>query len=106
MLGRYKLGIQNRAHSTTGEKMERNVRVGLAQLEIALNRAATPGGFESRDIAVDPAYQQLRAANNIANENIETAEMYQDAAMQWGAWGGWGAGWGPMGMGVGVGRFR
>jgi hypothetical protein len=52
------------------------------------------------------AYQQLRVANNIANENIETAEMYQDAAMQWGAWGGWGAGWGPMGMGVGVGRFR
>jgi hypothetical protein len=52
------------------------------------------------------AYQQLRAANNIANENLETAEMYQDAAMDWGAWGGWGMGWGPMGMGVGVGRFR
>jgi hypothetical protein len=52
------------------------------------------------------AYQQLRAANNIANENLETAEMYQDAQMQWGAWGGWGMGWGPMGMGVGVGRFR
>jgi hypothetical protein len=52
------------------------------------------------------AYQQLRAANNIANENLETAEMYQDAAMNWGAWGGWGTGWGPMGMGVGVGRFR
>jgi hypothetical protein len=52
------------------------------------------------------AYQQLRAANNLANENLATAEMYQDAAMQWGAWGGWGMGWGPMGMGVGVGRFR
>jgi len=52
------------------------------------------------------AYQQLRAANNIANEQLETAQMYQDAAMQWGAWGGWGMGWGPMGMGVGVGRFR
>lgn len=51
------------------------------------------------------AYQQLRAANNIANENLETAEMYQDAAMDWGAWGGWGMGWGP-GMGLGVGRFR
>jgi hypothetical protein len=50
------------------------------------------------------AYQQLRAANNIANENLETAEMYQDAAMDWGAWGGWGMGWGPMGMGIG--RFR
>jgi hypothetical protein len=51
------------------------------------------------------AYQQLRAANNIANENLETAEMYQDAAMDWGAWGGWGMGWGPMGMGLGVRRF-
>src|SRR6266536_241779 len=52
------------------------------------------------------AYQQLRAANKLANENLETAEMYQDAEMNWGAYGGWGAGWGPMGMGVGVGRFR
>jgi hypothetical protein len=51
------------------------------------------------------AYQQLRAANNIANENLETAEMYQDAAMQWGAWGGWGVGWGPMGIGLGPRRF-
>jgi hypothetical protein len=24
--------------------------------------------------------------------------------MQWGAWGGWGVGWGRMGYGVGVGR--
>jgi hypothetical protein len=51
------------------------------------------------------AYQQLRAANNLANENLETAEMYQDAAMQWGAWGGWGMGWGPMGVGLGPRRF-
>ena len=51
------------------------------------------------------AYQQLRAANHIANENLETAEMYQDAAMSWGAWGGWGMGWGPMGMGLGPGPF-
>src|SRR4029453_17186777 len=51
------------------------------------------------------AYQQLRAANNIANENLETPEMYQDAAMQWGAWDGWGVGWGPMGMGLGPRRF-
>src|SRR6476661_5514558 len=34
------------------------------------------------------------------------AYQQQDAAMQWGAWGGWGMGWGPMGMGVGrYGRF-
>src|SRR5437763_12931992 len=45
------------------------------------------------------AHQQLRAANNIAQENLETAEMYQDAAMQWGAWGGWGHGLGTDGNG-------
>jgi hypothetical protein len=46
------------------------------------------------------AYQQLRATNRLAKENLETAEMYQDSAMQWSLWGGWGAGmgvWGPMG---------
>jgi hypothetical protein len=45
------------------------------------------------------AYQQLRADKKLAQENVETAEMYQDAAMQWSLWGGWGAGegvWGPM----------
>ena len=51
------------------------------------------------------AYQQLRAANNIAQENLETAQMYQDAAMNWGAWGGWGVGWGAMGMGLGPRRL-
>ena len=51
------------------------------------------------------AYQQQRATNKLAEENLETAEMYQDAEMNWGAWGGWGAGWGPMGMGIGVRRF-
>src|SRR5206468_11801038 len=29
------------------------------------------------------AYQQLRATNKLAQENLETAEMYQDAEMQW-----------------------
>src|SRR6266478_9105597 len=52
------------------------------------------------------AYQQLRATNRLAQENLETAELYQDSAMNWSAWGGWGAGWGRMGMGAGVGRFR
>ena len=50
------------------------------------------------------AYQQMRAQRQLAQENLQTAEMYQDAAMQWGAWGGWGVGWGRMGYGVGVGR--
>ena len=40
------------------------------------------------------AYRQLRLANKLANENLEAAEMNQDASMNWGAWGGWGApGW-------------
>ena len=48
------------------------------------------------------AYQQLRAANKLAKEDLETAETYQDAEMQWSLWGGWGGGagfgpWGPMG---------
>jgi hypothetical protein len=46
------------------------------------------------------AYQQLRTANRLAMENLETAEMYQDAEMEWSLWGGWDSGfgsWGPMG---------
>jgi hypothetical protein len=46
------------------------------------------------------AYQQLRATNKLAKEDLETAEMYQDEEMQWSLWGGWGGGfgpWGPMG---------
>ena len=50
------------------------------------------------------AYQQLRAQRQLAQENLQTAEMYQDAAMDWGTWGGWGAGWGRMGYGAGIGR--
>ena len=43
------------------------------------------------------AYQQLRTANKLAKEDLETAETYQDAEMQWSLWGGWGggAGFGP-----------
>jgi hypothetical protein len=36
------------------------------------------------------AYKQLRLANQLANENLEAAEMNQDASMDWGTWGGWG----------------
>ena len=44
------------------------------------------------------AYQQARARKRaLADENLETAEMYQDSSMQWGAYNGWGAGWGGMG---------
>jgi hypothetical protein len=50
-------------------------------------------------------YQQLRADNKLANENLETAEMYQDAEMQWSLWGGWGAGFGSFGPMAGPGAF-
>jgi hypothetical protein len=32
----------------------------------------------------------------LANENLEAAQMNQDASMSWDTWGGWGA-WGGMG---------
>jgi hypothetical protein len=48
-------------------------------------------------------YQQLRATNKLAAESLETAEMYQDAEMQWSLWGGWGAGFGSFGPMAGPG---
>ena len=45
-------------------------------------------------------YQQLRIDNKLAKESLETADVYQDAEMQWSVWGGWDAGlgaYGPMG---------
>ena len=43
------------------------------------------------DSAQYQAYKQLRLANKLANENLEAAEMNQEASMDLGAWGGWGA---------------
>ena len=43
------------------------------------------------------AYQQLRLAEHLSNQNLEAAQMNQMASMNygWGGWGGWGAwGWG------------
>jgi hypothetical protein len=51
------------------------------------------------------AYHQLRATNKLVTENLETAEMYQDAEMQWSLWGGWGAGFGSFGPMGGPGPF-
>ena len=45
-------------------------------------------------------YQQLRTDNKLAKESLETADVYQDAEMQWSLWGGWDVGlgaYGPMG---------
>ena len=42
-------------------------------------------------------YQQLRAENKLTREDLETAEMYQDAEMQWSLWGVGEGVWGPMG---------
>ena len=43
------------------------------------------------DSAQYQAYKQFRLANKLANENLEAAEMNQEASMDLGAWGGWGA---------------
>ena len=51
------------------------------------------------------AYQQLRATNKLVAENLETAEMYQDAEMQWSLWGGWGGGFGSFGPIAGPGPY-
>src|SRR5437667_3379472 len=60
----------------------------------ANNRAYVGGPKQYRH------YQELRATNKLAQENLETAEMYQDSEMPWRLLGGWAAGlgvWGPMG---------
>jgi len=51
------------------------------------------------------AYQQLRLAQNMSNQNLEAAQMNQMAAnYNWGGWGGWGGyGMGGYGMGGGWG---
>jgi hypothetical protein len=51
------------------------------------------------------AYQALRADNKLAKESLETAEMNQDASMQWSVWGGWDAGVGSFGPMAGPGSF-
>jgi hypothetical protein len=39
------------------------------------------------------AYQQIRIARQISNDNLMAAQMNQAAAMNWSMWGGWGGGW-------------
>src|SRR5438874_105148 len=51
------------------------------------------------------AYQQLRATNTLVAENLETAEMYQDAEVQWSLWGGWGECFGSFGPIAGPWRY-
>jgi hypothetical protein len=50
-------------------------------------------------------YQQYRADNRLAKESLETADMYQDAEMQWSVWGGWDAGFGSFGPMGGPGPY-
>ena len=55
----------------------------------AANNRALVGGPKQYQ-----AYQQLRLQQKLAEENLESAEIYQDASMNWGGWGGWGGpGW-------------
>ena len=44
------------------------------------------------------AYQQMRAQHQLAQENLQTAEMYQDAAMGWGGMGWLGSWLGTNGL--------
>ena len=57
----------------------------------AHNQAYVGGPKEYR------AYQQLRADKKLAREDLQDAEMYQDATMEWSLWGGGEGVWGPMG---------
>src|SRR5215813_9932971 len=50
-------------------------------------------------------YQQLRTDNRLAKESLESADVYQDAEMQWSLWGGWGAGFGSFGPMGGPGLY-
>ncbi len=50
-------------------------------------------------------YLQMRSDKKLASESLETAEMYQDASMEWSLWGGWGAGFGSFGPMAGPGPF-
>jgi hypothetical protein len=43
------------------------------------------------------AYQQLRADKKLSREDLQDAEMYQDATMEWSMWSGGEGVWGPMG---------
>jgi hypothetical protein len=57
----------------------------------AHNQAYVGGPKEYR------AYQQLRAEKKLSREDVQDAEMYQDATMEWSLWGGGEGVWGPMG---------
>jgi hypothetical protein len=57
----------------------------------AQNQAYVGGPKEYR------AYQQLRADKKLAREDLQDAEMYQDATMEWSLWEDGGGVWGPMG---------
>ena len=43
------------------------------------------------------AYQQLRAEKKLSREDLQDAEMYNDATMEWSMWEGGEGVWGPMG---------
>jgi len=51
----------------------------------AKNNQAYVGGIEQYQ-----AYQQLRLAQHLSNQNLEAAQMNSMNSMNWGAWGGWG----------------
>src|SRR5438094_10123668 len=73
-------------------KINRKGRTYYIFPDAALNQAYVGGPKENQ------AYLQLRAANNLANKNLETAEMYVEGAMQRAACDGLGRGLAAIGM--------
>ena len=51
----------------------------------AMNNVAYVGGLQEYR-----AYQQLRIAKQLSNQNLEAAQMNQMDEADWGGWGGWG----------------
>jgi hypothetical protein len=51
----------------------------------AKNNQAYVGGTEQYQ-----AYQQLRLAQHLSNQNLEAAQMNQMSTQNWNTWGGWG----------------
>lgn len=84
-----------RLHSLPPDKVTRITHKGQTYyvLPDVANNVAYVGGPKQYQ-----SYQQLRLARQMSNQNLEAAEMNEDASMNmnWGAWGGWGA-WPAMG---------
>ena len=64
--------------------VQKNGQIYYVFPDVANNQAYVGGPNQYQ------TYKQLRLANQLSNENLQAAEMRQDAEMNLGAWGGWG----------------